>query len=360
MKITLTEITIAELKEGYSDDNEGGVVGFGGVLDIRPKYQREFVYGDDKRNAVIDTVSKGFPLNVMYWAVRADGGFEVIDGQQRTISICRYVNGDFSVDGLYFHSLPNDKQQALLDYKMTIYQCSGSDSEKLDWFRTINIAGERLTDQELRNAVYSGTWVTDAKRYFSKTGGAAYGVGGDYLNGSPIRQDYLETVIDWASKGQIEEYMSKHQHNADAAQLWDYFQSVIAWAEQTFPDYRKEMKGLDWGGFHRDHAHKTLDPVALGKKVDELMQDYEIQKKSGIYEYVLTGKEKHLNLRTVPERDKRTIYEQQKGICPICKQHFPIGEMEADHKTPWHSGGKTEIANGQMLCREDNRAKGGK
>lgn len=360
MKINLSEITIAELSSGYKDDNEGGVFGYGGLLDIRPPYQREFVYKDDKRNAVIQTVRQGFPLNVMYWATRDDGTFEVIDGQQRTISICQYVQGDFSFEGLYFHNLQDDQKQKILDYKLTIYQCSGTDSEKLDWFRTINIAGERLTDQELRNAVYSGPWVSDAKRYFSRTGGAAYGLGHDYLNGTPIRQDYLETVIDWISNGQIEDYMGQHQHDTDAKPLWEYFQGVIAWVQKTFPNHRKEMKGLDWGGFHREFGALQLDPQKLEAEISRLMKDDDVQKKSGIYAYVLTGKEKHLNLRTFPDGDKRTMYERQKGICPICKGHFAIEDMEADHITPWHKGGKTEIANGQMLCREDNREKGGR
>lgn len=360
MKITLAEITIADLAADYKDDNEGGVFGYSRRLDIRPPYQREFVYKDDKRNAVIDTVFKGFPLNVMYWATRDDGTFEVIDGQQRTISICQYVTGMFSVGGLYFHNLQSDVQQRLLDYKLTVYQCSGTPSERLSWFETINIAGEPLTKQELRNAVYSGPFVSDAKRYFSKTGGAAYGLGSDYLNGTPIRQDYLETVIEWISNGQIKDYMGKHQHDPDAKPLWEYFQGVIAWVQQTFPKYRREMKGLDWGGLHRDHGGKTFDPVALGQQVDELMADYEIQKKSGIYEYVLTGDQKHLNLRSFPEKEKREMYDRQKGICPHCKKHFPIEGMEADHIIPWHQGGKTEIANGQMLCREDNRRKSNK
>lgn len=360
MKITLSEITIAELSEGYKDNNEGGVFGYGGRLDIRPPYQREFVYKDDKRNAVIQTVRQGFPLNVMYWATRDDGTYEVIDGQQRTISICQYVQGDFSFEGLYFHNLQDDQKQKILDYKLTIYQCSGTDSEKLDWFRTINIAGERLTDQELRNAVYSGPWVSDAKRYFSRTGGAAYGLGHDYLNGTPFQQDYLETVIDWISNGQIEDYMGRHQHDPDAKPLWEYFQGVIGWVQKTFPNYRKEMKGLDWGGFHREFGEAQVDPDQLEAKISVLMKDDDIQKKSGIYAYVLTGKEKHLNLRTFPDRDKRTMYERQKGICPICKGHFAIEDMEADHKVPWHKGGKTEIANGQMLCREDNLVKGGR
>lgn len=209
MKIELREITIKELSDGYQDNAEAGVVGYGGKLDIRPPYQREFIYKDKQRDAVIDTVRKDFPLNVMYWAVREDGGYEVIDGQQRTLSVCQYVNGDFSIKGLAFHNLQDDQQGQILGYKLMVYFCTGTASEKLDWFKTINIAGEKLTDQELRNAVYAGPWTADAKRYFSKTGCAGYGLANDYVKGSPIRQEYLETAIEWhaeaTSAGTIEE-----------------------------------------------------------------------------------------------------------------------------------------------------------
>lgn len=216
MKIELKEITIRELTEGYVDNAENGVVGYNGKLDIRPPYQREFVYKDKQRDAVIETINKNFPLNVLYWAVCENGRFEVIDGQQRTISIAQYVNGDFSLNGLYFHNLQKDEQEKILNYKLMIYWCTGTDSEKLAWFKIINIAGEKLTDQELRNAVYSGTWVTDAKRYFSKNGCAAYQIGEKYLNGSAIRQEYFETAIKWISDNNIEEYMAKHQHEPNA------------------------------------------------------------------------------------------------------------------------------------------------
>lgn len=213
MKIELKEISISELVAEYADNQENGVVAYGGKLDVRPPYQREFVYGDKERMAVIDTVMHGFPLNVMYWAVRDDGTYEIIDGQQRTISICQYVKGDFSYMFRNFHNLTQDEQQKFLDYKLMVYFCEGTDSEKLKWFETINIAGKELTKQELRNAVYSGSWVSDAKRYFSKNGCAAYQIGGKYLNGSAIRQEYLETAIAWLSKGNIEVYMSNHQHD---------------------------------------------------------------------------------------------------------------------------------------------------
>ena len=229
MKIELKKISVRELTKDFEDNAEAGVIGYGGKLDIRPPYQREFIYGDKQRNAVIHTITKDFPLNVMYWAVREDGNYEIIDGQQRTISVCQYVNGDFSVNDLAFHNLTNDKQEQILNYELTVYFCSGTDSEKLEWFKTINIAGEKLTNQELRNAVYSGSWVTDTKKYFSKTGCVAYQIGSNYLNGSPIRQDYLDTVIKWISDGKIEEHMSEHQHDQNAAPLWRYFQDVITW-----------------------------------------------------------------------------------------------------------------------------------
>ena len=243
---------------------------------------------------------------------------------------------------------------------MTVYLCSGTDSEKLDWFRTINIAGERLTDQELRNAVYSGSFVSDAKRYFSKTGCAAFQIGGDYLNGSAIRQDYLETVIDWISESSIEDYMGKHQHDSDAKILWNYFQKVIEWAQSVFTNYRKEMKGVPFGILYNEFKKKTFDAKKIEKEVAKLMEDEDVTNKKGIYSYVLTRKEKFLNIRTFNERQKREAYERQKSVCPVCKKKYKIEEMEADHITPWHEGGKTSGTNCQMLCKEDNRRKSGK
>ena len=358
MNIKLKEITVRELTNGYEDNEEGGVIGFDGRLDIRPPYQREFVYGDKERNAVIDTLKKGFPLNVMYWAVNENETLEVIDGQQRTISICQYVEGDFSINGTYFHSLPKDKREEILNYTLMVYFCSGEDSEKLSWFETINIAGKVLTKQELRNAVFSGSWVSDAKRYFSNNSRPK--IGDEYLSGSANRQEYLETAIDWISDGNIKEYMSKNQHEPNANELWLYFQSVISWIKATFPKYRKEMKGLKWGFFYNDYKDQKFDSKKLEEQITELMIDEYVQNKKGIYSYVLTGKEKYLNIRAFSDKQKREAYERQKGICEECKQHFELNEMEADHIDPWHSGGKTTAENCQMLCREDNRRKSGK
>ena len=359
MNIEPLEITVRELSEGFEDFQENGVFGFDGKLDIRPPYQREFVYKDKQREAVIDTITKNYPLNVMYWAVNGDDKFEVIDGQQRTISICQYVDGDFAFNGKYFHNLQNDEQERILNYKLTVYLCSGTDSEKLEWFKTINIAGEKLTDQELRNAVYSGSFVSDAKRYFSKTNCAAYAIGSDYLNGSPIRQDYLETTIKWISNDDIIYYMAKNQHNANANELWSYFQNVINWIKVVFPKYRREMKGINWGFLYNQFKNETYDFQELETRVSQLMQDEDVTKKSGIYEYVLTNNEKFLNIRAFTDNQKREAFERQDGICSKCGKKFEINEMEADHITPWHKGGKTSAENCQMLCIDDNRRKSG-
>ena len=361
MKIELKEITIRELTNGFKDQAEAGVVGYSGKLDIRPPYQREFIYNDKQRDAVIHTVTRDFPLNVMYWAVREDGNFEIIDGQQRTISVCQYVNGDFSVNGLAFHNLTKDKQEQILNYGLTVYFCSGTDSEKLEWFETINIAGEKLTNQELRNAVYSGSWVTDAKKYFSKTGCVAYQIGSDYLNGSPIRQDYLETVIKWISNDEIKQYMSDHQHDQNAAPLWRYFQDVITWVETTFVKKRaKFMRGVDWGTLYNRYKDEQFNTEEIEKEIEKLILDDDVSKKSGIYPYILTRNEKYLSIRAFTPAIKQKVYEKQKGICVHCKKRFEIEEMEADHITPWHEGGKTNEENCQLLCKNCNRTKSGK
>lgn len=369
MEIKLQEIPVRDLAQGYEDNAENGVVGYGGKLDIRPPFQREFIYKEAQRNAVIDTVRKGFPLNVMYWATRDDGTFEIIDGQQRTISICQYVQGDFSVpiDGLplAFHNLQDDQQKKILDYPLMVYICTGSKSEKLDWFKTINIAGEKLTDQELRNAVYHGSWVSDAKRYFSRTGCAAYGLGGDYLTGSANRQDYLETAIRWISGGrdQIDSYMSTHQHDPNANELWLYFQNVINWVTTTIQpakERKKIMKGVEWGPLYDAYKNEKFDAKKIEAEAARLNLDNDVTKKTGIYPYIFTREEKHLSIRTFKDAEKLSAYERQKGICAHCKKHFDSNEMEADHITPWHAGGHTTPENCQMLCRPCNRRKSGR
>ncbi|MDD4157328.1 MAG: DUF262 domain-containing protein [Candidatus Cloacimonetes bacterium] len=357
MEIKLKEIPIREVIKNYVNNNEEGVVGFDGKLNIRPKYQREFVYNDKQRDEVINTIKNNFPLNVMYWAKNADDTYEVLDGQQRTISFCEYVVGNFSLNNLAFHNLTDVEQNQILDYKLMIYICTGNDKEKLDWFKIINIAGVQLADQELRNAIYTGEWLTEAKRYFSKNNCPAYNIASDYLNGSPIRQDYLEKALEWINDGKIEDYMSKHQHDQNANELWLYFQSVINWVRLTFVKYRKEMKGVNWGKLYNQFKDVKFDTNKLEEEVSKLMQDNDVTKKSGIYEYILTRDEKTLSIRAFDDNMKREAYERQTGICVKCEQQFDIENMAADHIIAWSKGGKTTAENCQMLCTRCNAVK---
>lgn len=354
MKIEFKQIKVADVAKNYKDNAEEGVYGYDGKLNIRPKYQREFVYDDKKRNAVINTVTRGFPLNVMYWAKNDDGTYEVLDGQQRTISICQYTNGDFSIKERAFHNLTDTEQNQILNYKLMVYICEGNDKERLDWFRTINIAGEKLTDQELLNANYTGEWLTDAKKKFSKTKCVASEISTDYVKGSPIRQELLETALKWISNGNPAEYMSVHQHDKNANELWLYFNSVIEWAKALFPKIRKEMKSVEWGKLYNQYHGNQYDADELEAEVSRLMADDDVTAKKGIYEYVLSDEknERVLSLRAFTETQKRTQYEKQQGICPICGKHFELEEMDGDHIVEWSKGGKTIPENLQMVCHE--------
>lgn len=377
MKIEQKQISIRELTKGYEDKGETGVFGFSGELSIRPAYQREFIYKNEQRDKVIETVRRGFPLNIMYWAKNPDSAllldeslrkFEVLDGQQRTVSICMYVNGEFSIDQggnpLYFHSLTQDQKDAILDYELTVYVCEGPESEKLEWFKTINIAGEKLTDQELLNAVYTGKWLTSAKDYFSKTNCVADNISSDYVSGSPIRQELLETALNWISDDKPAQYMAAHQSDATAIALWNYFSNVINWVKASFPVARKEMKSVNWGKLYNHYKDTNLDPKALETRIQDLMLDEDVSRKAGIYTYLLSGEQRHLSLRSFTDKVKREVYTKQDGMCashecPKKGHRFKLDEMEGDHIDPWHEGGKTTSENCQMLCKPCNRRKGG-
>lgn len=363
MEIEPLKITLRDLIEGYEDKGLGGVVAYGGKLEVRPPYQREYIYGEKARDAVIRSVKQRFPVNVMYWSKVGDR-YELMDGQQRTISVCRYAAENqqtFSVDYQYFFNLEEDEKERILGYPLDIYVCDGTPSEVLSWFKVINIAGLKLSDQELRNVSYTGPWLADAKIHFSKPTCAAYNMAKDYMKTglSPLRQQYLEVAISWIADRDglyaIEDYMAKHQPDENASQLWLYFQKVIQWVEAVFPRKRSEMKGVAWGLLYNAYKDAELDPNNLEAEVSRLMEDEEVQKKSGIYYYVLDGKERHLNLRAFSSNQKREAYERQKGICPGCGVPFTIEQMEAHHITPWADDGKTVSENCQMLCKEDHR-----
>lgn len=373
MTIKQMDVTVGEITKGYINNEEEGVKGYGGLLDIRPPYQREFIYNEKEQQAVINTVLNGYPLNVMYWVKRSDDAecpYEVMDGQQRTLSLCEYVANVFAVDFKNFANQPADIRKQILDYKLTVYVCEGGESEKLAWFKTINIAGKPLNEQEIRNAVYAGPFVSDAKKHFSKTNCAAYRLGKDLVNGSPIRQDFFKKALEWMADHETRSgkpqtavgYMSQHQHDLNAMPLWTYFQSVLRWATDTFnmKKFRKIMKGLDWARFYDEYHEKVLDIRKMEEQIADLLGDDEIQKPQGIIPYVLTGDEHYLDLRAFPEKIRLAMWEKQDHKCAHCGKELDIAFMEADHITPWCDGGRTVLENCQMLCRECNRRKGGK
>ena len=373
MTIKQISVTVGEITKDYVNNDEQGVRGYKGLLDIRPPYQREFIYNEKEQQAVITTVLNGYPLNIMYWVKRNDDAecpYEVMDGQQRTLSLCEYVAGKFAYDFKNFFNQPADIQKKILDYKLTVYVCEGEESEKLEWFKTINIAGKSLNEQEIRNAVYAGPFVSDAKKHFSKTNCAAYRLGKDLVNGSPIRQEFFKKALDWMAAHEtrygkpqtIVGYMSEHQHDLNAGPLWTYFQSVLHWTMDTFnmKKFKKIMKGLDWAKFYDEYHEKSLDIKDMEQRIVDCLSDDEIQKPQGIIPYVLTGAERYLDLRAFPEKIKLAVWEQQGHKCTLCGKEFDIEFMEADHITPWCDGGRTVLENCQVLCRECNRRKGGK
>ena len=364
MDIKPKKIKIRDLSEGYDDRGDEGVRAYGGRLDVRPPYQREFIYEGEKRDAVITSVFKRYPLNAMYWVKQSSGLYEILDGQQRTISICQYVTGEFSVvteDGrtCFFHNLTKGQQKKLLDCDLSIYVCDGDQDEKMEWFKIINIAGEELTAQEMRNAVYNGTWVENAKKRFSRRNCNAQQLGGKYVNCRVIRQELLEMAIRWmCGQKRIDKYMAKNQDKPNADDLWNHFESVIEWVKITFPNYRSIMNAVDWGGLYNDHQNDVLDPGHLEERISELIQDSDVQSQKGIYPYLLSGDEKHLNIRSFDQNAKRRVWERQRKKCTVCKKEHPLEEMEGDHITPWSEGGPTTEENLQMLCRDCNRRKG--
>ena len=368
MKIELNHIKVRDLTENYSNTDEEWVVWYGWKLDIRPKYQREFVYKDKQRDAVMETLRKWFPLNVMYWVVREDWTFEVLDWQQRTISICEYVAWNYSIkdndwNAKYFQNLTQDQKDQIFDYELMVYFCEWSDSEKLSWFETVNIAWEKLYKQELRNAVYTWPRLSDAKRHFSKSNCPAKLAWSDYITWDPIRQELLENALRRKSEKEwieIEDYMWKHQHDNNADELWQYYMEIINRIERLFPKKRKEMKWLERWTLYNKYWDNKYNAQDLEQKISEMMIDDEVTSKKWIYEYLLSWNEKYLSLREFTDKQKAEAYEKCGWICAICGDHFEREEMHADHKVPWSKWWKTDIENCQMLCRRCNLEKSNK
>ena len=384
MKTTLkTDITINDICKGFTYNAlEGkGLYGLSGKLTIQPEYQRNYIYADGTRDvAVIESILKGYPLGILYFVKTGENTFEVLDGQQRITSFGRYVIGKFAVkiDGMenYFSGLNEDLQQKILDTKLLIYECEGTETEIKEWFKTINIAGIPLNEQELLNAIYSGKFVTEAKREFSNSQNSNVQKWKAYVKGDVKRQDFLSCALDWVSKGKKEKYMSEHRNSDNINELKTYFTTVIDWISGVFKSVEKEMCGLKWGELYEKYGKHPYNPDEVDKKLKELYADGSVKKRSGIFEYILGGcvDTKLLEIRVFEDRDKRIVYENQTKLanenqlsnCPLCAisdnvnktRIWKLSEMDADHVTAWSKGGSTDITNCQMLCITHNRAKG--
>lgn len=389
------KLTVSELVDGYKENTKtGSIRAFGGKLEVHPPYQRNFIYSREKQEAVIDTVLVSCPLSVMYWAVGQDGTYEMLDGQQRTLSLCQYATDKISVKvniadkevSRTYSSLSSTMKQIFNDYELLVFICDGTEEEKLAWFRRINTAGVPLTEQEMRNAIFNGPWVTDAKRYFSRKDGAGVSseglrsnghIYGDYLDvvggdqksentKSILRQRLMEIVLAWAvdaeikktgKKLSIDEYMNSHQTDPDATSLWRYYEDVMEWVKKTFPTYRSIMKGVEWGILYNRYHSSTPD------NADGIVNDIfakasdEISNPRGIYEAVLAQDPKFIHARSFDKKDIKWAYQRQNGSCPYCHRNFAENQMHADHIVPWSKGGLTQRSNLQMLCTECNLKK---
>lgn len=386
MKTTLiTDWTVGDICKGFVfDRNEGkGLFGLDGQLIIQPEYQRNYIYGDGKRDvAVVESLLKGYPLGLIYFVKNADGMYEVLDGQQRITSFARYVNKSWpfavELDGKprYFDSLDADQQKLIVDAPLTIYVCEGEPSEIQTWFETINIAGVPLVKQELRNAAYHGPFVTMAREIFSNTGNANMNRWQTYVSGDPKRQAILETALEWVSDGHIDDYMAQHRYDTDIDELKNHFDTVIDWVDSVFEYTGSEMRGREWGRLYNEYHKNAYSKDKVAKRVNALLNDSQVTDKKGIFEYVLGGEvdSRLLNIRVFDKKTIQEVYRKQTaeaeahGVsnCPLCaighdanaKRIYKESEMDADHVTAWSKGGATDEANCQMLCKTHNRAKG--
>ena len=394
MKTELKKYSIRDVTKGFVfNEYEGkGLYGLAGELVIQPEFQRNYIYNKGGRDeAVIQSILKGYPLGLIYFSVGQDDDgndrLEVLDGQQRITSIGRFVTGRFAIQTdsgeQTFSSLPLDQQNLIMDTELLVYVCTGTETEIKEWFKTINISNVPLNDQELRNAIYSGSFVTKAKAEFSKSSDPRQNKWGAYIKGDPARQEVLKTALEWVSNSQnnsIDGYMAQHRQDDDISELQTYFTTVIDWVASRFPGApRKQMQGLPWGEYYETWGQDSYDGDETAKRVDELFRDPFVKGKKNIYEFILGGEQEPqlLDLRLFDDATKlktfneQTVEAEREGVsnCPDCAlsnkdalrtKIYTISEMEADHVTPWSKGGSTTPDNCTMLCVRHNRAKGNK
>jgi hypothetical protein len=387
MKTNLwTNTTVSEVVEGftYSELEGKGLFGLAGKLTIQPEYQRNYIYASDggkREQSVIDSLLKGYPLGLIYFNRIGDDKYEVLDGQQRITSVGRFVTGKFAVldengHEQHFSGMAEDQRKKIMESKLLIYECEGTESEIKEWFKTINIAGVPLNNQELLNAVYSGHFVTLAKEEFSNSQNANIQKWSAYVSGSANRQDFLERALDWVSRGNIGEYMSAHRQDDDIDELKAHFNNVINWISSVFTNVDGEMKGLDWGRLYETYKDKSYDSVSVSQEVHNLLGSYEVKDRKGVFEYILGGSvdTKLLNVRVFDEPTKKIVYAKQtakaeaEGVsnCSYCAighdanhaKIWALSDMDADHVAAWSKGGSTDPENCEMLCKPHNRAKG--
>jgi 5-methylcytosine-specific restriction endonuclease McrA len=385
MKTTLkTDVTVKDVCDGfvYNELEGKGLFGLSGKLTIQPEYQRNYIYADGKKDvAVIESILKGYPLGLIYFNKVSDDNLEVLDGQQRITSFGRYVTNKFAIkdeNGMeqYFSGIASDKQSKILETKLLIFECEGAETEIKDWFKTANIAGVPLNHQEQLNAVFSGPFVTRGKEEFSNSQNANIQKWSAYISGSANRQDFFERALDWVSKGNIDDYMSRHRYDKNITELKKYFNSVIDWISTVFVDVESEMRGLEWGQLYEEYHNTSYNPTKVSKDVNKLYGDPYINNRKGVFEYILGGSvdTKLLDVRVFDDAAKKSVYSTQtskaeasgKSNCPLCaighdankSKIWKLSEMDADHVTAWSKGGATNSKNCQMLCKTHNRAKG--
>nr|WP_321261174.1 DUF262 domain-containing protein [uncultured Sphaerochaeta sp.] len=384
--ILKTDITVAQICDGfvYNELEGKGLFGLSGKLTIQPEYQRNYIYADGKKDvAVIESVLKGYPLGLLYFNKLSDDNLEVLDGQQRITSLGRFITNKFAIkdeNGMqqYFGGLAADKQTKILETKLLIYECEGAESEIKEWFKTINIAGVPLNDQERLNAVYSGPFVTLCKAEFSNSQNANVQKWSAYISGTVNRQDFLERAFEWVSKGKanIDDYMSRHRYDRNTEELKNYFNSVIDWVSGVFEDVEPEMRGIEWGRLYEQYHTQPYNRKKVSIELKKLYADLYIKNRKGVFEYILGGSSdtKLLVVRVFDEATKRSVYAEQTAKaereghsnCPLCSighdanknKIWKLNEMDADHVAAWSKGGATEPSNCQMLCKTHNRVKG--